>query len=242
LILFGERGLFLANLDNILSFSKNVEKVRETHAVSLFGELSLEKPKVRLEPAIPATKKARLDWEKELLGLYVSDHPLSGYASYLAETTLPIREIANQDDEISVRLGGVIATVKKIISKNGAPMFFIGLEDLTGRTELVIFPRIAEKTEAFWKEGGIVIVDGKISRRDGEAKVITDSVTPLSEEDVNRFRNAQAMRKNSQQPAVNKKQYIESQTEKIMTIFLDTEKGTGSHRQNLRNTEECPDG
>ena len=48
--------------------------------------------------------------------------------------------------------------------------FFIGLEDMTGKTELVIFPRLAEKTETFWKEGNLVIVDGKISRRDGERR------------------------------------------------------------------------
>ena len=221
----GERGTLLANLDNILSFSKNVEKVKETHAISLFGDLSMEKPKVRLEHVTPASKKDRLSWEKELLGLYVSDHPLSGYASYLAETTVPIHDIANRPDEAQVRLGGVVATAKKITSKNGAPMFFIGLEDLTGRTELVIFPRIAEKTEGYWKEGAIVIVDGKISRRDGEAKVMTDSVTPLSEEDVERFRSVQAMRKNSRQTTTGNEPKAENRTEKTAVIFLDAEKG-----------------
>ncbi len=244
---FGERGLLLANLDNILAFSRNVEKVKETHAISLFGELALDRPKVRMEPAPPATKKERLAWEKDLLGLYVSDHPLSGYASYLAETTLPIHEIANQADEAQVRLGGIVSTAKKITAKNGSPMFFITFEDLTGHTELIIFPRVAEKTGEFWNEGAILIVDGKISRRDGEPKVMIDSVTRLAEEDVSKFRSVQAMRATSRESRVTSHEKTENgipteSKEASITIVLDEEKGGAAVDTISAILRTCPKG
>lgn len=185
---FGERKCLLENTDSIISFSKNVEKIRSSHEVSLFGGLSLEKPKVKIVfPEAPATKRERLAWEKELLGLYISDHPLTEYADYLRETVIPIHDMANRPDDAPIRLGGIIFSARKIYAKNGSPMFFIGLEDMTGKTELVIFPRLAEKTETFWQEGNLVIVDGKISRRDGDPKCMADAVTTLSEDDVRRF-------------------------------------------------------
>ncbi|HWQ60481.1 MAG TPA: DNA polymerase III subunit alpha [Candidatus Fimivivens sp.] len=196
---FGERNLLLNNLDTILSFAKNIGKIKETHSDSLFGGLELEKPTIRFaKPERPSTKKERLGWEKELIGLYISDHPVSEYDDYLREVATPVRDIESMPDGMSLRLGGVVATSKKILSKNGQPMYFVGIEDLTGRIEVLVFPRVAAETESLWAEDGIVVVEGKVNRRDGSAKVMAESGRKLDEAEVDRYRSIKLTRKKHQ--------------------------------------------
>ena len=192
---FGERNLLLSNLDAILSFAKNIDKIKDSHQDSLFGGLSLDKPTIRfVPPARPSTKKERLAWEKELIGLYISDHPVSDYDDYLREVATPVHDLDRLPDGATVRLGGVVATSKKILSKNGQPMYFAGVEDLTGRIEVLVFPRIAAETESLWVEDGIVIVEGKINRRDGSTKVMAESGRKLDEAEVDRYRSLKLTR------------------------------------------------
>ncbi|NTW75985.1 MAG: DNA polymerase III subunit alpha [Candidatus Moranbacteria bacterium] len=192
---FGERNRFLANLDPILSFAKNIDKIKNSHQDSLFGSLSLEKPTIRfVEPKRPSTKKERLAWEKELIGLYISDHPVSEYDEYLREVATPVHDIDALPDGAPVKLGGVVATSKKILSKNGQPMYFAGIEDLTGRIEVLVFPRVAAETEGLWAEDGIVIVEGKVNRRDGSAKVVAESGRKLDEAEVSRYHSLKLTR------------------------------------------------
>ncbi|MEI7750156.1 MAG: DNA polymerase III subunit alpha [Candidatus Moraniibacteriota bacterium] len=192
---FGERNLLLSNLDAILSFSRNIDKIKNSHQDSLFGGLSLETPTIRFAPPErPSTKKERLAWEKELIGLYISDHPVSDYDDYLREVATPIHDIDRLPDGASVRLGGVVATSKKILSKNGQPMYFAGVEDLTGRIEVLVFPRVAAETEALWAEDTIVIVEAKVNRRDGSTKVMAESGRKLDEAEVDRYRSLKLTR------------------------------------------------
>ncbi len=192
---FGERNMLLGNLDAILSFAKNIDKIKSSHQDSLFGGLALEKPTIRFtRPERPSTKKERLAWEKELIGLYISDHPVSDYDDYLREIATPVNGLEALPDGAPVRIGGVVATVKKILSKNGQPMFFAGVEDLTGRIEVLVFPRVAAETEALWTEDSLIIVEGKINRRDGSAKVVADSGHRLDEAEVDRYRSLKLTR------------------------------------------------
>jgi DNA polymerase III subunit alpha len=198
---FGERNLLIANLDAILSFARNIEKIKESHQDSLFGSLTLEKPTIRFTtPEHPSTKKERLAWEKELIGLYISDHPVSDYDEYLHDVATPVHDIDAMPDGASVRLGGVVATSKKILSKNGQPMYFAGVEDLTGRIEVLVFPRVAAETEALWAEDGIIIVEGKVNRRDGSTKVMAESGRKLDEAEVNRYHSLKLTRTKHERP------------------------------------------
>ncbi len=192
---FGERNRLLANLDAILSFARNIDKIKNSHQDSLFGSLSFEKPTIRfVPPERPSTKKERLAWEKELIGLYISDHPVSDYDEYLRDIAVPVHDLDSLPDGATVRLGGVIATSKKILSKNGQPMYFAGIEDLTGRTEVLVFPRIAAETEGLWAEDGIVIVEGKVNRRDGSTKIMAESGRKLDEAEVSRYHSLKLTR------------------------------------------------
>ncbi|NTW14403.1 MAG: DNA polymerase III subunit alpha [Candidatus Moranbacteria bacterium] len=195
---FGERQTLLSNLDTILAYSKSLNKIKETHSDSLFGGMNLDRPEIRLRKTEPAVKKQRLAWEKELIGLYISDHPVSEYAEYLKEVATPIAEIDKLPDEAEVRIGGVVSTAKKILTKRGTTMYFVTIEDLSGRTEVIVFPKLAEQSETFWLGDDILLVEGRISRKDDSPKVIFESAKKIDEEEVVRFRSAHQMRKKSE--------------------------------------------
>lgn len=128
-----ERNTILNNIENILSFAKNIQKMKSSNQSSLFGGDILEKPTIPLEETRPATKKQRLQWEKELLGLYVSDHPISDYKEYMEKMATPINQLNQNMVSRNVQLGGIINKVQKIITKRHQTMLFVTLEDLKGK-------------------------------------------------------------------------------------------------------------
>ncbi|MDP2837833.1 MAG: DNA polymerase III subunit alpha [Candidatus Moranbacteria bacterium] len=191
---FGERKLLLDNLDAILKHGKNLKTISETHAGSLFGDMAMPVSKILLVPTTPADKKTRLIWEKELLGLYVSDHPTSEYQEYFNKAATPLGALEKQSEGARVRLGGVITTVRKILTKTGSTMFFVGLEDMTGRVEMLVFGKAAERTGESWIPGEVVIVDARISQKDGTLKCMAESVEKISPDTLSQFARAEATR------------------------------------------------
>ncbi len=191
---FGERNQLLESIDDILRHGKNLKTIADTHADSLFGDMAMPISEIQLSPAIPATKKMRLGWEKELLGLYVSDHPTSEYQEYFNKTITPLRDIEKKPDGSRIDIGGVITAVRKVLTKNGSTMFFIGLEDMTGRTEILVFGKAAERTADSWIEDEVVIVDVRISHKDGQVRAIAEGVKRISQTDVHQFARVEATR------------------------------------------------
>jgi DNA polymerase-3 subunit alpha len=187
---FGERKSFLESIDTILLFAKNSERTKETHAMSLFRDMPIEKSAIRLTETSPATKHEKLMWEKELLGLYVSDHPTSDYREYLEQVAVPIHEVEKRPEGASTQIGGVISALRKAYTKDQKTMYFATIEDTTGRIEAVVFPRVAEQTEHLWVAEHLVVVGGKISLKDGTPKIIVERVERLSEKEVETWQRA----------------------------------------------------
>lgn len=183
-----ERNQVLGSMEKILTYARTVQKAALAGQTDLFGGLSggaAEEtdfaPKLKLDEVEPAPKKDRLAWEKELLGQYVSDHPLSEYKDYLLNRTTSfslLREKRNQD---AVTVGGIITKIKPITTKRGDPMMFVTMEDVTGQGEILVFPRTLKESAALWVEGKILLVSGKLSDKDGEMKVLADSGRELSQ-------------------------------------------------------------
>jgi DNA polymerase-3 subunit alpha len=177
----GERNTLLANIETLLVHAKEKQKQTTMGQVSLFGEaMEVELPPVKLTPAEPAAKADRLRWEKELIGLYISEHPLSDYQTRIAyEKTTSIKNLKPVAG-LQVKIAGLIVSTKKILTKKGQPMLFSTIEDLTSKMEVVVFPSVLEKTQNAWAPNTIVVLAGKLDNRDGNLKLLCDTAKPIA--------------------------------------------------------------
>ncbi len=178
---FGERGELLANMDKLLNYNKELAKNRDSKQVSLFGDLPSQGglSRTALTPAPPAEQNEKLIWEKALLGLYVSEHPYSVFRPFLVNYSVPLVKLSHHKGAERVIAAGVISTTKKIITRKGESMLFVKIEDATNSVELLVFPRLYKETPNLWVEGQAIILDGKVSEKDQEVKVLVNRVTPL---------------------------------------------------------------
>jgi len=178
---FGERGEMLANLDRFLSYNKESVKDRANGQESLFSALplSLEMSRPYLTPAPPARNEEKLAWEKELLGLYISEHPMNPLRPRLQGYALSLRELAAHKGDDRLVTAGVVSGIKKIITRSGESMLFVKIEDASASVEVLVFPRLYKETAGLWQEGKIVIIDGKVSEKDRELKLLVNQVAEL---------------------------------------------------------------
>jgi len=177
---FAERNQLLQNLEKLLEIARENQKNKLNGQIGLFANTSISNHnEVKMEPAISAKLLEKLTWEKELLGLYVSSHPLNGFKKIFEAKTTAISKIDRSMVNKKVVLGGLINNVKKIITKNGKPMLFIKFEDLTAKTEVVVFPNLLDRNPAALQENKIVFIAGRVDDRNGEIKIIADDVQEI---------------------------------------------------------------
>ena len=176
----GERGQLLANLEKLLEIARENNKNGSSKQIGLFASVpTINAINIKLDVATPATNFEKLGWEKELLGLYVSSHPLNDFKKLFASRTTPLIKVDAGMVDKKLVFGGLISSVKKIITKNGKPMLFIKLEDLTAKAEVVIFPNLLERNPAALQENKIVFVAGRVDDRNGEIKIVADDVQEI---------------------------------------------------------------
>lgn len=192
---FGDRSDLLYNLETIQAFASKLQKEAASGQTDLFGLMgdaaSDVQPTMTLQTA-PAkhTDKERLMWERELLGLYISSHPLDAYATYLEEQTQPLTQLVPEYDNRTMTVGGIVSTVRTIVTKSGTKMAFVGLEDKFGEGEVIIFPNLYEQVGAKLVQDAVVRIGGKNSARDrdgnlgSESKLIADEVVVISDKDI----------------------------------------------------------
>ncbi len=177
---FGERNQLLASLEQMLNLARETQKAKQNGQVSLFtDQTKTTLPSLKMTTAAAASKKECLSWERELLGLYISEHPLKNYQQRLAKLALSCQNLSKNQIGRRVRIGGIINKIQKINTRAGQLMLFVEIEDLTGRIETLVFPNILEQTATAWQEEKIVLVSGRLSDRDGNLKILCDSVKVL---------------------------------------------------------------
>ena len=186
----GERGQMLANLDTLLSFNKKSQNDSKIGITNLFADLPIKVAQhLKLESAPPTDNWQRLAWEKELLGLYISDHPFKPYLVWLKGSITPLKELKRHDGE-TLTVAGVVTNVHKVITKAGDPMLFVTIEDSTASPEVIIFPKLLQTTSLIWRPSALVMVKGKASDKDGSPKIIADSVSELTDETMKRYQKS----------------------------------------------------
>lgn len=191
----GERSQIIESMEQILLFTKSIQKQKNSNQVSLFGEAILETPTVPLLEAQPASKRQQLKWEKELLGLYVSGHPASGYQSYIEKVAVPLDKLSKELVGQKIAVGGVIQKIQKILTKRQETMLFVTLEDMKGKIEILVFPKVLEKMGSAWEEEKMIIAEGKLSDKDGAFKLICDEVRNLDQSEIENYLRVEATKK-----------------------------------------------
>ncbi|MGB2762517.1 MAG: OB-fold nucleic acid binding domain-containing protein, partial [Minisyncoccales bacterium] len=185
---FEERNKLLQNLERLLEWSRETQKNKangQKGLFEIFSENSQGKNSnngITLSSVSAAPKKERLNWEKELLGLYITSHPLEDFKKAFEKKVLPLFKISQDITGKIVRIGGVICGIKKIVAKNGKPMLFVKLEDQTDKIELVVFPSVIEQNPTIFQENKIVMVRGRVDNRDGVPKIICNEIEEVVEE------------------------------------------------------------
>lgn len=188
----GKRHQLLDAVERAMQFGKSERAAKERGMISLFGEMEEVQNafEFALKPnAEEIPRKQLLAWEKELVGVYVSEHPLEYLSKVLKDRVkhnmaMITEELAKQ----KVVLGGMITEARRITTKKGEPMCIIRLEDMYGSISVTVFPRVYEQTTTLWVEDAVVIVQGEVQMRNDEPNILCDSAELFvaSEEELNR--------------------------------------------------------
>ena len=175
---FGERRLLYTNIEELLRYLRDVHKNINSSQIGLFLSYSTVGP-LKLKNTQPATKNEKLVWEKEFLGLYTSEHPTQEYKDMMEKKSISIQKIKLSLVGQKVAVGGLISGIQKHVTKNGKLMLFTKLEDWANKIEVVVFPDMLEKNPEIWREDNIIIVQGRVSERNGNLSIICDSAQEL---------------------------------------------------------------
>jgi DNA polymerase-3 subunit alpha len=173
-------------MEELLRYNQHARKNAASGQSSLFsGGGGVELTSLRMRPAEPVHKRHMLLWEKELLGLYISDHPFRPYAERIGGSILPIKNLRADIDHPSrstssnVKIAGIISSVQKVFTKKGDPMLFVTLEDMNDKIEMLVFADTLRRFEGALQENKVVLAGGKLTSKEGEAKIICNAVREL---------------------------------------------------------------
>lgn len=176
----GDRGQLLGNLENLLAYNKENGKADEDQG-SLFGLMSDTStiPKLTMEEFPPIKEADKLAWEKELLGLYVSGHPLDELADKLKDKPNIAYIKKMSSEKKPVMFAGIVEEVKEIFTKKGDKMAFVRMADKSDVIETVMFPKVLEEYGDVIKNSVVVVIAGTFSKRNDESSVLVDKVKKL---------------------------------------------------------------
>jgi DNA polymerase-3 subunit alpha len=174
---FGERAALLAALDQMVAASASHFKAAESGQMSLFGASTGVQAQNITLGSLKTDKKESLAWERELMGLYLSDHPLKEYETYLTQSFITnSASLGELSPQQPVRVAGLVVSSRPYKTKTDKMMGFVTLEDLTGNIELVIFPKTWEKFKPLCEEGKVILAVGKADTATTPPKILVDEI------------------------------------------------------------------
>ncbi len=196
---YGERSFLLHNLEVLLAYASRLQKEQASGQTDLFGNV-IDQGDVSLKPQLTLSNPPssfgmheQLVWERELLGLYLSQHPLQAYETFLLEQTVALSSIKPAHDGKQVTIGGAIQDVREITTKNGQKMAFVKLADQFQELEIILFPSVYQQTTGIWERDRIVLIKGRVNARDrdgnpsNEVKVMVDDAREITPEQATAY-------------------------------------------------------
>lgn len=193
---FGDRSDLLYNLEKVQAYGNKMQKDASNGQTDLFGAMgaAVEIPEVEITPApTKYSDKEQLMWERDLMGLYISAHPLDKYEAYFQEQTMPISKIKPNIDGATVIVGGIITNVRSLVTKSGSKMAFVKIEDKISEIEVIVFPKTFEQVGAKLVQDAVVKVTGRVNAtdRDGnkidEVKINAEQIDVITDEELQSY-------------------------------------------------------
>ena len=188
---FGTRSDLLFNLEQVQAYGAKVQKDQAAGQTDLFAMMGSSGaiPEVELKKSPSEySEKEQLLWERDLMGLYISAHPLDKYDTYFAEQTHPFSLVTPENNNKSVIIGGIITNIRSILTKSNTKMAFVKVESKSGEQEIVVFPKTFEQFQNILVQDNVIRVTGRVNATDKsgnllpEAKVIAESIELISDD------------------------------------------------------------
>ena len=166
----GDRQTLLYNMEKVLNFASLAQGHAASGQIDLFGGSGVSLPPLNLEkPDQELTTREKLNWEKELLGIYISEHPTTEFRNvFLRAGANPISSINEEMSNKNVLVGGVITIIQKIQTRTKEAMYFATLEDTSGQIELIVFPKTIKQYPDIWEVGKLLVVSGRVNTKDSQ--------------------------------------------------------------------------
>jgi DNA polymerase-3 subunit alpha len=178
---FGPRPALLAALENILSHSTCHFRSLQSGQLSFFGNIAGVEDEIILPKEVHLDQRQQLEWEKELIGLYISDHPLSPYMSIIHQKISHFSgQLSEVKDKEKVRVAGIVTRFRDHLTKTGKMMGFVTLEDIQGSIELLLFPKTWEKFGNLVEPDMVLCAAGRLDAAGKEAKILVDELEIVS--------------------------------------------------------------
>ncbi|HSX46936.1 MAG TPA: DNA polymerase III subunit alpha [Patescibacteria group bacterium] len=208
----GDRAILLANLDVLCAYASKLQKDAASGQTDLFGgseATDTVQSTIALNTSVPfVSPQEQLVWERELLGLYLSQHPLEAYETLLSEQAVALNSLKSEHNGKNVQVGGAINNIREITTKNGQKMAFVKIADQFGEVELLLFPSLYQQTTGIWERDRVILAKGKVTAkdRDGnmthEVKIMVDDAREITHDQAAAY---QATGKKPKTPKAGKK-------------------------------------
>ena len=192
----GTRSDLLFNLESIQAYGAKIQKdigSGQTDLFGMMGEAGMV-PEVEIKTApVQHPEKEQLLWERDLMGLYLSAHPLDKYDIYFEEQTHPMSLITAENDNRIVVIGGIVTAVRTILTKKGDKMAFVKIENKSDETEFIVFPSVFEEYGGKLVVDNVLKVRGKVNAKDkdgnvtSDVKILAEAVEVISDETLNNY-------------------------------------------------------
>ena len=193
---FNDRSDLLFNLEAVQAYGAKCQKDVATGQTDLFGAFgdagAVPEPDIKPAP-VKTSEKEQLLWERDLMGLYLSAHPLDKYDTYFDEQTHPYSYVTAENDEKIVTIGGIITNIRTILTKSGTKMAFVKIENKTAEQEIVVFPSVFEQYGGKLVQDNVIKCTGKVNAKDKngnvtpEVKVLAEAIEVVSDETLDNY-------------------------------------------------------
>ena len=177
---FGSRVSLLRSLEQIVNASISHFKAVDMGQMALFGASPDASGQIKLSTTAKSDPHEELEWERELLGLYISDHPLSRLMKHVShKLSHTSNEFGEVDDGAPVTVGGSVKRFRSTITRKGDDMAFVTMEDQFGEFEVVLFPNVWTKTRHMVDVGSLLVIEGKMQHQERGDSILADSVSRI---------------------------------------------------------------